>query len=96
MLGTPALLMGLAETTGPWLGIPRTHIYGRVVLFDRAYWLHQLPRLVQALNYSERMKRAGVPDKVRRKILRRYGALSWALRQEMAQLVADIGRGFDA
>lgn len=53
----------------------------------------QVPRLVEGLNYSERMKRAGVPDKVRRKILRRWTSpFVYFVSQEMRGLVSDMAR----
>lgn len=70
----------------------KKRLYARIALFDRAWFLGQLPRLLEANNYSERMKKAGVPDKVRRKILRRWRPLPYALRKEMEGLIKDMRR----
>lgn len=62
-----------------------------VRLTVRSMLLQDLVRLVPAVHYSERMKRAGVPEKVRRKILRRWtSAFCWAKAREMAALIEDL------
>ena len=66
-------------------------LYARIRLFDRAWFLRDLPRVMEAVNYSERMKKAGVPDKVRLKILRRWNPWPYAMRQEMRGLIRDFG-----
>lgn len=65
-------------------------MHARITLFDRAYFLRDLSRLVAAVNYNERMKRAGVPDKNRLKILRRFRPWAYYMRKEMSALIADI------
>jgi hypothetical protein len=54
-------------------------------------------RLAQALNYAERMRRAGVPVKVRKKILRRYHApFNYAISREVAGVIRDMRRWNEA
>jgi hypothetical protein len=72
-------------------------VIAKIRLFDRAWFLRQLPRLIEGANYNERMRRAGVPDKVRQKIMRRWNGWAYALRQEMKGLIKDIeARGFNS
>lgn len=67
-------------------------VYARVRLYDRAWYLHDLVRLVEGVSYSTRMQRAGVPEKVRRKILRRWKPWAYAVRKEHAGLLRDLAR----
>lgn len=67
-------------------------LYARITVGVRAWYLRDLLRLLEATHYSERMKAAGVPEKVRLKILRRYRPFPYALRMEMKQLVQDMKR----
>lgn len=65
-------------------------LYARIRIGDREWYLRDLVRLVEGIHYSERMKRAGVPDKVRLKILRRWKPMIYAFRREMAGVVRDL------
>lgn len=69
-------------------------MYARIRLFDRAWYLRDLPRLLEAVNYSARMQAAGVPDKVRLKILRRWNPIPYFVRKEMAALIKDMNRAW--
>jgi hypothetical protein len=71
-------------------------MYARVVVGGRDTQIGEVIRLATALNYSERMKRARVPDKVRRKILRRFSLFPWFMRKEMQQLIEDMSRRWAA
>ena len=73
--------------------IPARTMYARIPLFDRAWYLRDLVRLSEGLNYSMRMIRAGVPDKVRRKILLRWTSpFSFAWRREARAMLKDTQR----
>lgn len=54
-------------------------------------------RLIQAVHYSRAMRRSGVPDKVRLKILRRVftAPFVYARRRELARLTIEMQRRFE-
>ena len=62
----------------------------RITIPSRHGLLSDVRRLVEALWYVTRMRRAGVPDKRIRKIATRWNPWPWALRQEMAGLIRDM------
>ena len=68
-------------------------MYARITIGpSRNGLLSDIRRLVEALWYVTRMRRAGVPEKRIRKIAARWRPWPWAMRQEMAELVRDIAR----
>lgn len=72
--------------------VAKRTIYARINPFDRRFLLADICRLAEAVNYSTRMKVAGVPDKRRRKILARWSPLPYALHKEMNALIMDLKR----
>lgn len=68
-------------------------IYARITITPRQLaGESDLPRLIEAVNYSTRMRRAGVPDKVRLKILRRWEPFPYFIRKEMRAVINDLSR----
>ena len=67
-------------------------LHARFQIFDQPWFIRDIVRLAEAVNYSHRMTQAGVPDKVRRKILRRWNPLPYAMRQETRKLIRDMQR----
>jgi len=62
----------------------------RLTFPNRQGLLSDVVRLATCLNYTHRMRRAGVPEKRIRQIASRWRPWTWARRQEMAALIADL------
>jgi hypothetical protein len=56
--------------------------------------LAQIPRLVEAVWYQAAMRRARVPEKNIRRIMRRWGAWRYVVRKECEGLVRDMERSW--
>ena len=70
--------------------IQQRHMYARITLFDRTWYLHQVVRLAEALSYVDRAKRAGVPPKHVARIAARFSPTVYFMRKEMAGVVRDM------
>ena len=65
-------------------------LYARIRMFDRAWYLRDLPRLLKGVNYVSRAQRAGVPQKHIDRIKRRFAAFPYYMRKEMQALIKDM------